>query len=223
MLISCSPRFFSRVVPEPGASIRDSLVVVKVRVAEPIDLSSFDVSSIIMSGTKTGPLKMRIRFDSDSSDIVITVIDSLHRDEHIDVVLTDRIRRKSGGNVPHGIRWRFWVSPGWWQLDYQGPDSTYTREVHDLPAPVGGIAEIWRNVIYPFEAKKLKIEGTVYLEAFIDETGKVDDVRVVKGIGGGCDESAMQAIYATRFAAGKVNGKPVKVRMTIPIRFRLER
>lgn len=102
-------------------------------------------------------------------------------------------------------------------------EEVYFVAVEDLPEPVGGIAAIQAAVVYPEIAKRAGVEGTVYVEAFVDETGAVTRVVVVKGIGAGCDEAAMAAVQKTKFRPGKQRGKPVKVRMSIPIRFRLQK
>ncbi len=102
-------------------------------------------------------------------------------------------------------------------------EEIYFVAVEDLPEPVGGIAAIQAAVVYPEIAKRAGVEGTVYVEAFVDESGIVTRTSVVKGIGAGCDEAAQSAVMKTRFKPGKQRGKPVKVRMSIPIRFRLQK
>ena len=102
-------------------------------------------------------------------------------------------------------------------------EEVYFVAVEDLPEPVGGIAAIQRAVVYPEIAKRAGVEGTVYVEAFVDESGNVTRTNIVKGIGAGCDEAAQAAVNKTKFKPGKQRGKAVKVRMSIPIRFRLQK
>lgn len=102
-------------------------------------------------------------------------------------------------------------------------DEVYFVAVEDLPEPIGGIAAIQRAVVYPEIAKRAGVEGTVYVEAFVDESGTVTKAIVVKGIGAGCDEAAVDAVKKVKFRPGKQRGKAVKVRMSIPIRFRLQK
>ncbi|MBI4417922.1 MAG: energy transducer TonB [Ignavibacteriales bacterium] len=102
-------------------------------------------------------------------------------------------------------------------------DEVYFVAVEELPEPVGGIAAIQSAVVYPEIAKRAGVEGTVYVEAFVDETGTVTKTTIVKGIGAGCDEAAKAAVMKTKFKPGKQRGKAVKVRMSIPIRFRLQK
>ncbi|MBU1095669.1 MAG: energy transducer TonB [Bacteroidetes bacterium] len=94
--------------------------------------------------------------------------------------------------------------------------------VEELPEPIGGIAGIQAKIKYPDIARRANVYGSVHLMAYVDEEGKVVKVEVVKGIGAGCDEEAVKAVMETRFKPGKQRGKPVKVRMGIPIRFTLK-
>ncbi|GJQ22011.1 MAG: hypothetical protein HBSIN02_23660 [Bacteroidia bacterium] len=105
----------------------------------------------------------------------------------------------------------------------QEDEEVYFVAVEELPEPIGGLAALQSAVVYPEIAKRAGVEGTVYVEAFVDESGNVTKTTVVKGIGAGCDEAAQAAVMKTKFKPGKQRGKPVKVRMSIPIRFRLQK
>jgi TonB family protein len=105
-------------------------------------------------------------------------------------------------------------------------DTIYYVAVETLPEPIGGIAAIQQNVKYPEAAKRAGIQGTVFVEAFLDEKGNVVDLRIIRGVAEDrdrlLDRAAEEAIRATKFKPGMLRGKPVKVRMAIPIRFRLD-
>jgi TonB family protein len=121
------------------------------------------------------------------------------------------------------------------------PDGTYSQEIPDfllsdnmfnrndkylvsvdeMPEPIGGVAAIQKNIKYPEIAKRAGIEGKVYILAYIDENGNVTKTTVLKGIGGGCDEAAMNAIKKVKFIPGRQSGKPVKVQVSIPVIFKL--
>jgi len=100
-------------------------------------------------------------------------------------------------------------------------EPTYFVAVEEMPEPLGGISEIQKKIVYPELARKAGIEGKVYILAFIDETGKVTDAKIIKGIGLGCDEAALNAVLDTKFKPGKQRGKPIKVQITIPITFKI--
>jgi TonB family protein len=96
-------------------------------------------------------------------------------------------------------------------------DETYYVAVDEMPEPFGGIEAIKSKVNYPAAAKQKGISGTVFVLAFVDENGVVRKTLLTKGIGFGCDEAAMNAVFRTRFKAGRQNGRPVKVQIQIPV------
>ncbi len=91
-----------------------------------------------------------------------------------------------------------------------------------MPEPIGGIGAIQKKIIYPEIAKRAGVQGRVYVKAYVDETGKVTKVELIRGIGAGCDEAAMEAVNSTMFKPGKQRGKPVKVQVTVPVLFKLQ-
>lgn len=98
-------------------------------------------------------------------------------------------------------------------------DPAFFSTVEVMPEPVGGFEAIYKKLIYPFEAQKNNIQGTVIIKAFIDEYGEVLDAQVIQSLGYGCDDVARNAIYFAKFKPGIQKGKPVRVMMTIPINF----
>jgi len=91
------------------------------------------------------------------------------------------------------------------------------------PEPIGGYDAIKANVVYPKLAIKAGIEGTVIVQAFVDETGTVDDAIILKGfLDTGLDGAAIEAIEKTTFKPALQKDKPVGVWISIPINFKLE-
>jgi len=101
-------------------------------------------------------------------------------------------------------------------------EPTYFVAVEEMPEPIGGISEIQKKIIYPEIAKRAGVEGKVYVLAFVDESGTVTDAKIIKGIGAGCDEAALDAVKKTKFKPGKQRGKAVKVQVSIPVVFKLQ-
>jgi periplasmic protein TonB len=101
-------------------------------------------------------------------------------------------------------------------------EPVYFVAVEEMPTPIGGIAGIQKKIVYPEIAKRAGVEGTVYVLAYLNEEGTVVKTEIVKGIGGGCDEAAEKAVKGTKFTPGKQRGKPVKVKVMVPIKFKLE-
>ena len=74
---------------------------------------------------------------------------------------------------------------------------------------------------YSEEARKAKFSGTVVVQIIVDAAGTVRDARVVKPLGLGLDEKAIEAIRTWRFKPSQRNGAPVNVRMLVEVSFRL--
>jgi protein TonB len=93
--------------------------------------------------------------------------------------------------------------------------------VEQMPELIGGLAAIQKQIKYPEIAKKAGVEGRVIVQFIVDEQGSVVDPHVVRGIGAGCDEEAVRAVQQAKFEPGKQRGKAVKVKMSLPITFKL--
>lgn len=103
----------------------------------------------------------------------------------------------------------------------ESEEPTYFVAVEEMPEPIGGLTAIQQKIVYPELARRAGVQGKVYIRAFVDENGNVTSAEVVKGIGGGCDEAALDAILKTKFTPGKQRGKPIKVQVTVPVLFKL--
>ena len=76
------------------------------------------------------------------------------------------------------------------------------------------------NLKYPDAALKQKIQGKVYVAFVVDYTGKVTDAKILRGIGGGCDEEALRVMRSMpAWIPGKQNGKAVNVQFNLPVVF----
>ncbi len=95
----------------------------------------------------------------------------------------------------------------------------------DPPIPPGG-PEGFRKYLagsinYPDSAVKANASGTVYVSFTVDKDGTVGDVHVIRdNVGYGCGKEAVRVISNMKnWEPGKINGKPVKVRYNVPVRF----
>jgi protein TonB len=98
--------------------------------------------------------------------------------------------------------------------------------VEQPPMFPGGMAELGKflskNLKYPRQASQSNIEGTVYVNFVVDSHGKISEVKILKGIGYGCDEEAERVVRAMpAWAPGKQGGRGVSVRYNLPIKFKL--
>ena len=98
--------------------------------------------------------------------------------------------------------------------------------VEEMPSFPGGEAELFKylgsNIKYPAMARDAGIQGIVYVTFVVKEDGKISDVRVLRGVGGGCDEEAVRVVEKMpSWKPGKQRGKSVRVQYNLPIRFTL--
>lgn len=94
--------------------------------------------------------------------------------------------------------------------------------VEQMPQLIGGLAGLQKQVEYPEMARKAGIEGRVIIQFIVNEKGKVENPRVVRGIGGGCDDEALRAVKNAEFEPGRQRGKAVRVQYSLPIVFKLQ-
>ena len=104
--------------------------------------------------------------------------------------------------------------------------SEHKSEVYEIveqrPVLIGGLSGLQAKVKYPEIARKAHVEGRVIVQFTVDENGDVRDAQVLRGAGAGLDEEAIRAISEhAEFTPGRQDGKPVAVRLSIPIVFKL--
>lgn len=97
---------------------------------------------------------------------------------------------------------------------------TYTSVMPDF---AGNLNEyLSKKLKYPELAKENNVQGRVTVQFVVNEDGSISEAKVLKGIGGGCDEEALRVINnMPRWKPGMHNGKAVRVYMNIPIVFQL--
>ncbi len=98
--------------------------------------------------------------------------------------------------------------------------------VEEQAHPLDGITEFYNqlstNMKYPQQARKLGVEGRVFIEFMVDENGELSDFKVIRGIGAGCDEEAMRVIrLLPNWKPGMQDGVAVKSRFNVAVVFKL--
>lgn len=102
-----------------------------------------------------------------------------------------------------------------------GKDEKVFMAVQHMPK-LTNKKEFYSSYEYPPSCKRAGIEGTVYISFVVSKSGQVTNAKVVRGIGGGCDEYALKYVKKhAQFSPGRQRGKPVPVKFTLPITFRL--
>lgn len=99
--------------------------------------------------------------------------------------------------------------------------------VESMPEFRGGMQELYtylgNNIKYPVMAKESGIQGKVYVTFVVEKDGSITDVKLLRGIGGGCDEEAIRVVQSMpKWKPGKQRGKPVRVQYNLPVRFTLQ-
>jgi periplasmic protein TonB len=97
----------------------------------------------------------------------------------------------------------------------------------EMPAYAEGLDALMKffasKIRYPELARKAGIEGKVHIGFIVNRDGTISNPEVLKGIGGGCDEEALRVVSLLgKWIPGKQNGKAVRIKMSIPIVFKLQ-
>ena len=105
------------------------------------------------------------------------------------------------------------------------PDSVFEL-VDQMPQFSGGQDEMFKflagNLMYPDEAVDAEISGVVYVAFVVEKDGSIGESRVLRGIGGGCDEEAIRVVRSMpKWKPGIHGGKPARVEHTLPVRYAL--
>lgn len=111
------------------------------------------------------------------------------------------------------------------QEQYVDPEEPFLV-VEKMPQFPGGEIELLkflsRNISYPQIAREANIQGIVHAQFVVEKNGKVSGIKILRGIGGGCDEEAMRVLrMMPDWSPGKQRGIPVRVAFNIPVSFKL--
>lgn len=104
-----------------------------------------------------------------------------------------------------------------------GPIFTETPPEPEIFTVVEAMPEVVHRVAptYPALAKQAGIQGNVFVQAIVDESGRVISAELVRDIGGGCGTAALDAVKQWTFTPGRQRGRAVKVRIVVPVSFKL--
>ncbi|MEB0263969.1 MULTISPECIES: TonB family protein [unclassified Mucilaginibacter] len=111
------------------------------------------------------------------------------------------------------------------QVVEENPNQIFAA-VEQAPAFPGGESKFYKylqdNVRYPSIARENNVQGRVILTFVVEKDGSLTDIKVVRGIGSGCDEEAIRVLKRSpRWKPGIQNGRPVRVQYSIPVNFTL--
>lgn len=89
------------------------------------------------------------------------------------------------------------------------------------------LSVMYKNINYPLEARQNNLEGTVVVSFVVEKDSSLSNFRIVKDIGGGCGLEVLRVVEGineagVKWVPGKNNGKVVRSRFNLPIKFKLE-
>lgn len=96
--------------------------------------------------------------------------------------------------------------------------------VESMPEFPGGevarLRYLSENLQYPTLAREAGISGAVYVSFVVEKDGQISNIRILRGIGGGCDEEALRVVSEMpKWIPGRQRNIPVRVQFNMPIRF----
>ncbi|MCU0329208.1 MAG: energy transducer TonB [Chitinophagales bacterium] len=151
--------------------------------------------------------------------VVVEVPDDTEDIEEIEVDLTVDIKPQDAISAP------VFVKKPTEEPEEVADDAPFTV-VEDSAEPEGGMEAFYKflgkNLKYPAQARRMGVEGKVFVQFVVERDGSLTDIKAVKGIGAGCDEEAERVVKeAKKWKPGKQRGRPVRQKMVIPITFTL--
>ena len=99
--------------------------------------------------------------------------------------------------------------------------------VEQPPEFEGGLEAMYKfiskNMKYPASARRMNIEGSVFVGFVVDADGKISEASIIKGISADCDKEALRVVQMMpKWRPGKQSGRPVRVKFVLPIKFKLD-
>ena len=109
-----------------------------------------------------------------------------------------------------------------------GNVSSILMNKNDLPEYPGGMEAIAgflkANIKYPENAMNNHIQGKVFVSFIVEKDGSLSNIKIIEGIGGGCDEEALRVVKMMKgWRPGVRLGQPVRVLMNLPVNFILKK
>jgi len=108
----------------------------------------------------------------------------------------------------------------------EGEDKNIYDFAEQMPSYIGGPKAmnefISTTIRYPVSAQRMRLGGTVFVAFVVNADGSISDVHAVKGFSGDCDKEAERVVRSMPlWEPGRQDGKPVKVKFVVPIKFKL--
>ena len=101
-------------------------------------------------------------------------------------------------------------------------ESQYIETVELAPSIIGGLEAVRKAMVYPMEAVRDSVQGMVIVRLLVSETGKVDDAAIEKSDNALLNDAALVAARQVEFNPAKMGDKPVKAKVMLPVKFKLQ-
>lgn len=160
--------------------------------------------------------------EAEMKDLIVSALGS-----YSDSIVTYETEYSQVSEVPEKV-----AEPPTEPLESTNSDARYEGKLYDLanvelaPEFQGGQTALGKylgsRLRYPAAARQNKIQGKVYIGFIVEKNGSLADFRIVRGIGGGCDEEAIRVLKSSpAWRPGMAGGKPVRTSYVLPITFQL--
>ena len=109
------------------------------------------------------------------------------------------------------------------EIEKEKPAPTIVEQMPEFPGGQIGLSKfLSNNIKYPDYARESGIQGNVYVTFVVKTDGSISNIKILRGIGGGCDEEVIRVIKKMpNWKPGKQDGKNVNVQFNLPVNFRL--
>lgn len=101
---------------------------------------------------------------------------------------------------------------------------TVVEQPAEFPGGMEALGRFFqRNLRYPSSARRMGVDGKVFVQFVVDKEGKISDMQVIKSLSADCDKEAMRVLgIMPNWKPGRQNGRSVRSRFVLPIAFKLE-
>lgn len=152
-----------------------------------------------------------------AQDIEINMSDERAKREILNFIKKQDFKPKN--STPESLYFNFDID----RKNTKGDDGVYDY-LEEMPEYDGGeeamMKHLAKEVVYPEEASKKNIQGRVMVSFVVEKDGSLSNVKVMRGVHPLLDAESVRVVKTLKFKPGKMNGKPVRCRFTIPINFR---
>lgn len=111
-------------------------------------------------------------------------------------------------------------------IDTETKEQIYLALNNNEATPINGFKNFYQEyaqaIVYPKEARRNGIEGRVFISFIVRKNGNVDNIKVLKGIGYGCDEQVLKFLKTYKgWKAGNIDGNNINQMFIMPFAFKL--